>query len=108
MAASPRERVPSCRSSELRESPRHDGRQDAQVRCITALAQRVREETFEEVALKLDAAAEHHAKADKHPAWDRTRSGDEPCEEHGHVYHSYPGYAAHVVAQMAKVVRALR
>lgn len=65
-------------------------------------------EGLEDAAKKLDAAAEHQAMVDKHPAWDSTRVDAEPCEEHGHVYHSYPGYAAHVVSQMATVVRNLK
>lgn len=75
---------------------------------LEAFAREIRNEALEEAAVKLEAAAEHHANADKHPAWDRSRVDCEPCEEHGHVYHSYPGYAAHVVAQMAGVTRAMK
>lgn len=74
---------------------------------ITQALEDARTQALEEAAEKLDAAAEHHACVDKDPAWDDSRVGVEPCEEHGHVYHSYPGYSAHVLAQMAKVVRAL-
>lgn len=75
---------------------------------LIAVIEEAMDDALEEAAKKLDASSDHHAETDKHPAFDRTRSGDEPCEEHGHVYHSYPGYAAHVVSAMAEVIRSLK
>lgn len=57
---------------------------------------------------KLINATDHQIKVDKDPAWDPTRFEEEgPCEDHG-IGHSYPGYAGHVLAQMADVIDGLK
>lgn len=60
---------------------------------------------IKDAAEKLDASAEHHFKIDAGPEWDGMRH-EVGCDDHD-IDHALPGYAAHVIEQMARVIRSL-